>query len=69
VNAPSSAGNNMDDLMGIFGSGATGAPAMGDDDLMNGFASLNMSAGAPAASEQMASANGKKNNEDILGLF
>lgn len=71
VNTPQTggAGGNMDDLMGIFGNGGSApAPAGGADDLMNGFASLDMSGGA---NQQTSSSGqqGKKNNEDILGLF
>jgi AP-1 complex subunit beta-1 len=63
----------MDDLMGLFGSGPNGSaqPAPGADDLMNGFAGLNMSAAGssepPPPSQQLS--QGKKTNEDILGLF
>jgi AP-1 complex subunit beta-1 len=66
--APASA-SNMDDLMGVFGSGG-GAPATasGGDDLMNGFASLDLG-GPSQPQQQMGGTNTKKNNEDILGLF
>lgn len=58
--------NNMDDLMGIFGSepepaANTSATA---DDLMNGFGGLNIG-GAQAAPAQPQ----KQTNDDILGLF
>ncbi|QDS71558.1 AP-1 complex subunit beta-1 [Venturia effusa] len=57
--------NNMDDLMGIFGSGPEPAnPSAAADDLMNGFGGLNMG-GAPAAPAQPQ----KQTNDDILGLF
>lgn len=71
----------MDDLMGIFGSndgppmaanggmgGLGGVDQMGgQDDLMNGFAGLDMSGGG--GQQQPAQPEQKKNNEDILGLF
>lgn len=57
--------NNMDDLMGIFGNGTSqGQPQPGANDLMNGFASLDIGMSTqPSATPQ------KKNNEDILSLF
>ena len=60
--------NNMDDLMGIFGNGTgqtQAQPAM--DDLMNGFASLDMGTGNQPL--QDSATPQKKNNDDILGLF
>lgn len=72
VNTPqaSRAAGNMDDLMGIFGNGGSGptsaGPPGGADDLMNGFAGLDMSGGS---SQPTSSGQAKKNNEDILGLF
>ncbi|KAG9564141.1 hypothetical protein KCU77_g17194, partial [Aureobasidium melanogenum] len=68
-------GGGMEDLMGIFGSsgGASAAPAAGNsgsDDLMNGFASLNMEASQPPPPQtQLHGGGGNKANEDILGLF
>ncbi|CAD0083293.1 unnamed protein product [Aureobasidium vineae] len=68
-------GGGMEDLMGIFGSsdGASAAPAAGNtgsDDLMNGFASLNMEASQPPPPQtQLQGGGGNKANEDILGLF
>lgn len=57
--------NNMDDLMGIFGSGPEPAnTSAAADDLMNGFGGLNMDA-APAVPAQSQ----KQTNDDILGLF
>jgi AP-1 complex subunit beta-1 len=66
-------GGGMEDLMGIFGSssGASAAPAAGssgNDDLMNGFASLNMEASQPPPPQTQLQ-GGNKANEDILGLF
>jgi hypothetical protein len=67
-------GGGMEDLMGIFGSsgGAPAAPAAGNsgsDDLMNGFASMNMEASQPPPPQTQLDGGGKKANEDILGLF
>jgi hypothetical protein len=60
------AANNMEDLMGIFGNGTSQSqPQSGTDDLMNGFASLDMGMNSQPASATPQ----KKTNEDILGLF
>lgn len=57
--------NNMDDLMGIFGNGTSQSQGQsGTDDLMNGFASLDM-----GMNVQPSSTPQKKTNEDILSLF
>jgi AP-1 complex subunit beta-1 len=60
--------NNMDDLMGLFGNGGgePAAPTSGADDLMNGFAGMNMGAQAASPPPQ---AGQKKTNEDLLSLF
>ena len=66
-----SAGNNMDDLMGAFGDGL-GQPDGHDQDVMNGFASLDLSSmkQPPPPQQQLAGTNGgKKTNDDLLGLF
>jgi hypothetical protein len=58
-----SAGNPMDDLMGIFGP-APGAStsAAAESDLINGFGGLGMDGGQQAAGQ-------KKSNNAILDLF
>lgn len=79
--------NNLDDLLGVFGDDNTAssssnnnAAALGglsgdfgdtNDDLMNGFSSLNMGGGANNNNPTSpgSSNNGKKTNEDILSLF
>lgn len=63
----SQASNNMDDLMGIFGNSGNepAAPAGGANDLMNGFAGMDMSGSQQAPTQQKA----KQTNDDILGLF
>lgn len=79
VASPSNAGpaaGGMEDLMGIFGneggSSLNGAAPMGgsgSDDLLDGFASMNMGASQPPPPQTQLNGGGKKNNEDILGLF
>lgn len=69
VNNSSSAGNNINDLMGL--SNGTGVSDM-QQDILNGFAGLDMSAGSqpPPPRQQLAGqSTGKKTNEDLLGLF
>ena len=62
--------NNLEDLMGLSnGRGQSN----GHDDIMNGFASLDMGAGSQPLppTQQLAghSSGAKKTNEDLLGLF
>ncbi|KAI9735812.1 MAG: beta-adaptin [Cirrosporium novae-zelandiae] len=65
----------LDDLMGVFGGGpAAPTGGMGQQDILNGFAGLDLGGSSQPlpASQQLAaqqSNGGKKNNEDILGLF
>lgn len=75
--------NNMDDLMGLsdisgmgsMGSGIGGLSGLSEanQDILNGFAGLDMSGSnqPPPAHEQLSmGGNGsKKTNEDLLGLF
>lgn len=64
--AASAPTNNMDDLMGIFGSGPEPAATSGTaDDMMNGFGGLNMG----GASQPPPAQSQKQTNDDILGLF
>ena len=73
----SSGGGNLDDLMGLsngsaggFGQQANGnGMGMSNEDVLGGFASLDMSAASqpPPAGQQLQ--GGKKTNEDLLGLF
>ncbi|KAI9749216.1 MAG: beta-adaptin [Lichina confinis] len=75
--AAASSRSDLDDLMGVFGSGQAGGQTNGTSDLINGFASLDMGGGnqPPSAAEQLRQSNAatstptKKNNDDILGLF
>jgi AP-1 complex subunit beta-1 len=60
--------SSMDDMMGLFGD--NGQTNGGADDMMNGFASLDMTGGSqPPPPQQQLGGGAKKNNEDILGLF
>jgi AP-1 complex subunit beta-1 len=64
--AASAVPNNMDDLMGVFGSD-NGFASNETADIMNGFAGLDLSGGQPPPHPP---AQGKKQaNEDILGLY
>lgn len=66
----SGAASNMDDLMGVFGNGSATAPNAVQNDLMNGFASLDLAGGPkepPPPQEQLGKKAG--NNEDLLGMF
>jgi hypothetical protein len=77
TNAPPA--SNMDDLMGLFGDssgggGAAGAGApMSNDDIMNGFAGLDIGGGSqpPPASQQLSGQTqpAQKTNQDLLDLF
>lgn len=66
--------NNLEDLMGVFGTGGgdsaygTNEGSTADVDILNGFAGLDLSGStSPPATTQ--SAVPKKNNQDILDLF
>ncbi|KAF2724237.1 Adaptor protein complex beta subunit [Polychaeton citri CBS 116435] len=87
----SAAGGGMEDLMGMFGNGGgtaaappatSGSFGTAGDDLMNGFASLNMNGGQtqhqqqqqqqqPSTTNQANGAGGgaQQGNDDLLGLF
>ena len=65
-------GNSLDDLMGLSngaGAGFGQTNGMSNEDVLGGFASLDMSAASqpPPAGQQLQ--GGKKTNEDLLGLF
>jgi len=65
---PTSGGNNLDDLMGL--SNGMGQTNGNYQDVMSGFAGLDMSASAqPPPPQQQSADGGKKTNEDLLGLF
>lgn len=73
ANAPSA--SNMDDLLGLFGDsggGGSAAPTMSNDDIMNGFAGMNISGNTqpPPPGQQLGGqAAGPKSNQDLLDLF
>ena len=73
-------GGNLDDLMGLSNGGSAGGFAqqangngMSNEDVLGGFASLDMGAASqpPPAGQQLQQGGGgnKKTNEDLLGLF
>ncbi|KAJ9196918.1 hypothetical protein DTO164E3_4247 [Paecilomyces variotii] len=79
IGAPSSS-NNLDDLLGVFGSGGDTAPAANTGfgganggasmDLMNGFAGLDLSGNSnPTSPPPTSGTQPKKTNEDIMSLF
>jgi len=66
--------NNLDDLLGVFGNGndathSAGFGGMSDNDIMNGFASMDLSSQQPPPPQQQLHETGKKTNEDLLSLF
>lgn len=70
--------NNMDDLLGVFGnesssagpSGPSAFGGMSDSDIMNGFASMDISGSQPPPpTQQLENSGPKKTNEDLLSLF
>ncbi|KAI4278296.1 MAG: hypothetical protein LQ337_001117 [Flavoplaca oasis] len=68
--------NNLDDLMGLSNGIGQANGNTYHEDMMSGFASLDMSAGSqpPPPTQQLATGQtsddaGKKTNEDLLGLF
>jgi len=66
--------STMDDLLGLFGDGggAAGSNApMANDDIMNGFAGLNLAGASqpPPASQQLSGQTGQKSNQQLLDLF
>ncbi|KAJ4511999.1 beta-adaptin [Exophiala dermatitidis] len=73
------AANNMDDLLGVFGNtgsstttaaSGSGFGGLADNDLMNGFASMDLSSSQPPPpKQQLDEASGKKTNDDLLSLF
>ena len=63
-------GGNLDDLMGLSNGNGMG---MSNEDVLGGFASLDMGAASqpPPAGQQLqgGGGGGQKTNEDLLGLF
>lgn len=77
VSSPTGQSGGMDDLMGMFGNGAApaqGNGAGGSQDLMNGFAGMDLNGGQPPPAQDQLNGGGsgqggKKTNDDLLGLF
>ncbi|KAF2735412.1 AP-1 complex subunit beta-1 [Polyplosphaeria fusca] len=74
--ATSAPASNMDDLLGLFGDGGGGGGGgaqaqMSNDDIMNGFAGMNIGGASqpPPASQQLSGQGDKKTNQDLLDLF
>lgn len=68
------ASSSMNDMMGLFDMGApssgAGAASAAQNDIMNGFAGLDLSgASQPPPAQTQLQAQGKKTNEDLLGMF
>lgn len=68
--------STMDDLLGLFGDGGAGggppANTMSNDDMMNGFAGMNLSGSSqppPPQQQQQGGQAGPKSNQDLLDLF
>ena len=73
-NSGGGSGGGMDDLMGMFGNsnGMSSGGMNGNmsNDLMNGFASMDLNGGQPAPPQTQLDGGGdKKTKEDLLGLF
>ena len=78
--------SSMDDMMGLFDSNGTGSQSTGvgmasmsmggmgmaEDDIMNGFAGLDMGGASqppPPQTQLQGDGKPKKTNEDLLGMF
>lgn len=61
--------SSMDDMMGLFDVGGSSSGAM-QNDMMNGFAGMNMGGSSqPPPPQQQLHDPSKKTNEDLLGMF
>lgn len=60
--------NNLDDLVGVFGTSSVNAAAT-DDDLMNGFASLNFDKSPPQGEKSASQTKPSTSKDDIMSLF
>ena len=67
--APAAA-SGLDDMMGLFdmNGGGSSSGAM-QNDMMNGFAGLDLSGAPPPPQTQLHGGGQKKTNEDLLGMF
>ncbi|KAE8448268.1 AP-1 complex subunit beta-1 [Mollisiaceae sp. DMI_Dod_QoI] len=71
VGAPAGA-SSMDDMMGLFdmnGSSSAVGPSAMQNDIMNGFAGLDLGGSSQPPPPQQQLQGGKKTNEDLLGMF
>ena len=70
VGAPAAPASSMDDMMDLFGTNgsSSGAGAV-QNDMMNGFAGLDLSGASHPPPPQQQLGGGKKTNEDLLGMF
>jgi AP-1 complex subunit beta-1 len=65
----------MDDLLGLFGDGGGGgaqaAGPMSDNDIMNGFAGMDLSGNSqpPPPQQQLGGQGAPKSNQELLDLF
>jgi hypothetical protein len=59
----------MDDLMGLSNGGRANGTTMSNDDILGGFAAMDMNAASqpPPAEQQLR--GGQKTNADLLDLF
>jgi AP-1 complex subunit beta-1 len=64
-------GSSLDDMMGLFDAPTGAGGGMASNDLMNGFAGLDLGGQSqpPAPGTQLQGDRGKKTNEDLLGMF
>ena len=62
---------NLDDLMGLSDMNSLSGLSQSNQDILNGFASLDMggSSQPPPPQQQLSGGEAKKTNEDLLGLF
>lgn len=64
--------SSMDDMMGLFDTNGLSSAAGGmggmQNDVMNGFAGLDLSGASPPPQQQLGG-GAKKTNEDLLGMF
>jgi AP-1 complex subunit beta-1 len=60
----------MDDMMGLFDmNGGSSSGGAIQNDMMNGFAGLDLSGASPPSQTQLHGREQKKTNEDLLGMF
>lgn len=64
-------GNSMNDMMDLFGGGPSngGGDAAVQNDMMNGFAGLDLGGSSQPPPPAQSQLQAKKTNEDLLGMF